>query len=48
MYVRVNIWKVSYSDILEILIIEGFLMEDNLLLVEDDDNLFGVRCFMKD
>lgn len=47
-YARVNTWKASYSDILETLTTEGFLMEDNLPSAEDDDNPPGVRCFMKD
>lgn len=47
-YARVNTWKASYSDILETLTTEGFLMEDNLPSAEDDDNPPGIRCFMKD
>lgn len=47
-YARVNTWKASYSDILETLTTEGFLMEDNLPSGEDDDNPPGIPCFMKD
>lgn len=48
MYVRVNIWKISYVDVLEILISEGFLMEDKLLLLEDDDLGVCGCIFVKD
>ena len=36
-YARVNTWKASYSDILETLTSEGFLMEDSLPSPEDDE-----------
>lgn len=48
-YVRINTWKASYSDVLETLTSEGFLMEDKLPSPEDEnDNASGARCFMKD
>lgn len=48
-YARINTWKASYSDVLETLTSEGFLMEDKLPSAEDEnDNASGARCFMKD
>lgn len=47
-YARVNTWKASYSDILETLTSEGFLMEDSLPSPEDDETGLSGRCFMKD
>jgi len=47
-YARVNTWKTNYSEVLETLTSEGFLMEDNLPSAEDDDNASGVRYFVKD
>ena len=47
-YARVNTWKTSYSDVLETLTSEGFLMEDSLPSPEDDESGLSGRCFMKD
>ena len=47
-YARVNTWKTTYSDVLETLTTEGFLMEDSLPSSEDDDSGVSGRTFMKD
>lgn len=48
-YARVNTWKATYGEVLDTLTTEGFLMEDRLPSLEDDDSSgVGGRTFMKD
>ncbi|XP_067041806.1 putative methyltransferase NSUN7 [Acropora muricata] len=47
-YARINICRTSYSEVLETLTSEGFLLEDKLSSPEDDDSGVYGRTFMKD
>lgn len=47
-YARINTCRTSYSDVLETLTSEGFLLEDKLSSPEDEDSGVCGRTFMKD